>query len=150
MSGAFFEDFRVGDVREYGGYEVTEAEILDYARQFDPQPFHIDPAAASASPYGGLIASGWHTGAMTMRMFCDAGHSGGPMLASPGFDDLKWLKPVRPGDRLSVRQAVRETIPSRSRPDRGLVKFDVTVRNQAGDAVMTLTTMVFIRRRSPS
>lgn len=151
MSGLlFFEDFQVGDVAQYGDYEVTEAEVTDYARAFDPQPFHVDPEAARASPYGGVIASGWHTGAMMMRMFCDAGHSGGTMLASPGFDDLKWLKPVRPGDRLSVRQTVKEAMGSKSRPDRGLVKLDIAVRNQAGETVMTLTTMVFIRRRSHS
>jgi acyl dehydratase len=148
VSGArYFEDYRVGDVAEFGAYEVTEQEVLDYARRFDPQPFHVDPEAAKRSMFGGIIASGWHTGAMMMRMFCDDGHVGDPTLASPGFDDLKWLKPVRPGDRLSVRQKVKEVAPSRSRPDRGLVKFDTTVLNQAGEAVMTVTTMVFIRRR---
>ena len=144
----YFEDYRVGETAEFGAYEVSEQEVLDYARRFDPQPFHIDPEAAKRSVFGGLIASGWHTGAMMMRMFCEHGHAGEPILASPGFDDLKWLKPVRPGDRLSVRQTVKEVVPSKSRPDRGLVKFDSTVLNQAGEAVMTVTTMVFVRRRT--
>jgi acyl dehydratase len=144
----YFEDYQVGEAAEFGAYEVTEQEVLDYARRFDPQPFHVDPEAAKRSMFGGIIASGWHTGAMMMRMFCEHGHVGGPTLASPGFDDLKWLKPVRPGDRLSVRQTVKEVVPSKSRPDRGLVKFDTTVLNQAGEAVMTVTTMVFIRRRT--
>jgi acyl dehydratase len=144
----YFEDYHVGATAEFGAYEVTEQEVVDYARRFDPQPFHVDAEAAKRSMFGGLIASGWHTGAMMMRMFCEHGHVGEPILASPGFDDLKWLKPVRPGDRLSVRQKVRETVASKSRPDRGLVKFDATVLNQAGEAVMTVTTMVFIRRRA--
>jgi acyl dehydratase len=144
----YFEDYHVGATAEFGAYEVTEQEVVDYARRFDPQPFHVDAEAAKRSMFGGLIASGWHTGAMMMRMFCEHGHAGEPILASPGFDDLKWLKPVRPGDRLSVRQKVRETVASKSRPDRGLVKFDATVLNQAGEAVMTVTTMVFIRRRA--
>ena len=150
MTGAvrYFEDYRVGDSAEFGAYEVTEQEILEYARRFDPQPFHVDPEVAKRSIFGGLIASGWHTGAMMMRMYCERGHAGEPILASPGFDDLKWLKPVRPGDRLSVRQTVKEVVPSKSRPDRGLVKFDATVLNQAAEAVMTVTTMVFVRRRA--
>lgn len=148
MSGRrWFEDYRPGETREFGSYAVTEAEIIEFARQFDAQPFHIDPEAARASMFGGLIASGWHTGAMMMRMFCDAGQAGEPILASPGFDDLKWLKPVRPGDVLSVRQTVKDVVPSKSRPDRGLVKFDNEVRNQKGETVMTVTTMVFVRRR---
>ena len=146
----YFEDYRVGESAEFGSYEVTEQEILEYARRFDPQPFHVDPEAAKRSMFGGLIASGWHTGAMMMRMYCEHGHAGEPILASPGFDDLKWLKPVRPGDQLSVRQTVKEIVPSKSRPDRGLVKFDSTVLNQAGEAVMTVTTMVFVRRRPAS
>ena len=127
--------------------ELRKLGVEPYPRRFDPQPFHVDPEAAKRSMFGGLIASGWHTGAMMMRMYCDRGHAGEPILASPGFDDLKWLKPVRPGDRLRVRQAVREVVPSKSRPDRGLVKFDATVLNQADETVMTVTTMVFIRRR---
>ena len=104
----YFEDLEVGETMRFGRYEVTRGEILDYARQFDPQPFHVDEEAARASLFGGLIASGWHTGAMMMRMVAD--HMG-PAVATAGamgFDDLKWLQPVRPGDVLSVESIVRE------------------------------------------
>lgn len=144
----YWDDIKVGDRTVLGPRHVSAEEIVAFGRKYDTQPFHVDPEAAKTSQFGGLIASGWHTAAMLMRMFCDAGHSGGPVLASPGFDDLKWLKPVRPGDVLSARQTVKEVVPSRSRPDRGLVKFDSSVLNQKGETVMTAVTMVFVRRRA--
>ena len=124
----YFEDVRVGDVMRFGRYEVTREEIVEYARQFDPQPFHLDEEAAKASMFGGLIASGWHTGAM-------------------GFDDLKWLRPVRPGDVLSVESEIREKIESRSRPDRGTVKIESRIINQHGEVVMSLVSLVIYLRR---
>jgi acyl dehydratase len=144
----YFEDVKVGDTQRFGGYEVTREEIVAYAREFDPQPFHLDEEAGRQSQFGGLIASGWHTGAMLIRMLCDHAIPGTASTGAIGFDDLKWLKPVRPGDVLSVETTVREKIESRSRRDIGTVKIESRVLNQAGDVVMTLTSLVLYRRRS--
>ena len=143
----YFEDVQVGDTERFGRYEVTREEIIEYARQFDPQPFHLDEEAARASIFGGLIASGWHTGAMFIRMVCDGMVPGSATAGAMGFDDLKWLKPVRPGDVLSVESVVREKVPSRSRPDRGLVKIESRISNQRGEVVMSLVSLVIFRRR---
>ncbi len=143
----YFEDVEVGDTERFGRYEVTREEIIEYARQFDPQPFHLDEDAARASIFGGLIASGWHTGAMFIRMVCDGMVPGSATSGAVGFDDLKWLKPVRPGDVLSVESVVREKVPSRSRPDRGLVKIESRIGNQRGEVVMSLVSLVIFRRR---
>lgn len=142
-----WEDFEVGETTELGSHRITEAEILAFARQYDPQPFHTDPVAARASLYGGLIASGWHTGAMLMRMVCDSAIPGHATNGAIGFDDLKWLKPVRPGDVLSVENVVVEKIESRSRRDIGVVKIAGRVLSQTGEAVMSLTSLVLYRRR---
>lgn len=142
----YFEDLEVGETMRFGCYEVTREEIIAYARQFDPQPFHVDEEAARASLFGGLIASGWHTGAMMMRMVAD--HMG-PAVATAGamgFDELKWLQPVRPGDVLSVESVVREKIAPR-RLDRGTVRMENRVHNQRGEVVMRLVTLVICRRR---
>jgi acyl dehydratase len=143
----YFEDVQVGDVMRFGRYEVTREEIIEYARQFDPQPFHLDEEAAKASMFGGLIASGWHTGAMLMRMVAEHMTSVHATSGAMGFDDLKWLRPVRPGDVLSVESEIREKIESRSRPDRGTVKIESRVSNQRGDVVMSLVSLVIYRRR---
>src|SRR5262249_53565799 len=122
-----------------------------FARQFDPQPFHLDEEAARRSPYGGLIASGWHTAAICMRLVVDSalpGESGS--LGSPGADELRWLKPVRPGDTLTVRIEVVEVTPARSKADRGLVRLRYTVRNQHGEDVMSLLAMGIVRKRPPA
>ena len=146
----FFEDVEVGETTRFGRYEVTREEIIEYARQFDPQPFHLDEEAARASMFGGLIASGWHTGAMFIRMVCDGMVPTAATSGSMGFDDLRWLKPVRPGDVLSVDSVVREKIESRSRPDRGTVKIESRVSNQRGEVVMSLVSLViYLRRPSP-
>ena len=142
-----FEDVEVGETRRFGRYEVTAEEIIEYARQFDPQPFHIDEEAARQSMFGGLIASGWHTGAMFIRMVCEHLVSGTATTGAAGFDDLKWLRPVRPGDILSVESTVREKIDSPSRRGLGTVKIDSRVLNQRNEAVMTLTSLVLYRRR---
>ncbi|MGH7418440.1 MAG: MaoC family dehydratase [Candidatus Rokuibacteriota bacterium] len=143
----FFEDVEVGETTRFGRYEVTREEIIEYARQFDPQPFHLDEEAARASMFGGLIASGWHTGAMFIRMVCDGMVPTAATSGSMGFDDLKWLKPVRPGDVLSVDSVVREKIESRSQPDRGIVKIESRVSNQRGEVVMSLVSLVIYLRR---
>jgi acyl dehydratase len=149
MEISYFEDLTLGEVREFGSHTVTKQEIIDFAKQYDPQPFHIDEEAAKNSMYGGLIASGWHTAGLMMRMLVDnilleqnvAG------LGSPGFDDLKWLKPVRPGDTLSVRSECIEKRESRSRPDIGSAKFQTEVLNQDGDVVLSYTAIGLYKRR---
>jgi acyl dehydratase len=147
----YFEDFHVGDIRETGSWTVTREEIVAFARQFDPQPFHLDEEAARRSPYGGLIASGWHTASICMRLVVDSALSGetgeSGSLGSPGADELRWVKPVRPGDTLTVRIEVVEVTPSKSKPDRGLVRLRYTVRNQNGEEVMSLLAMGIVRKR---
>jgi acyl dehydratase len=144
----YFEDVRVGETQRFGRYAVTREEIIEYARQFDPQPFHVDEEAAKRSMFGGLIASGWHTGAMFIRMVCDHAITGAATTGALGFDDLKWLKPVRPGDILSVETRVAEKIDLPSRHAVGTVKMESRVLNQQGEAVMTLTSLVLYQRRS--
>ena len=148
MSGAvYFEDVKIGDRARFGRYEVTREEIVEYARQFDPQPFHLDEEAARHTPFGGLIASGWHTGAMLIRMVCDHFIPANATTGARGFDDLRWLKPVRPGDVLSVETEVTGKVESPSRSDIGTVKLASRVVDQRGEAVMTLTSLVLYRRR---
>jgi len=148
--GLFFEDFQPGDTRETGSVTVTREAILAFAREFDPQPFHIDDEAAKRSPYGGLIASGWHTAALCMKLVVGMLGPDSGSLGSPGVDELRWLRPVRPGDELTVHIEVVEAIPSRSKPDRGLVKLRYTVRNQNREDVMTMIALGLVLRRAPS
>jgi len=143
----YFEDFQAGDVFELGNHTVTAAEIIDYARQFDPQPFHVDESAAVAGPFGGLIASGWHTGAMWMRIYVDSVLNDTISMGSPGIEELRWLVPVRPGDTLSARLTVLETSPSSRRPDRGTVRSRGEMTNQRGETVMTMIARGFFGRR---
>ncbi len=143
----WFEDFHPGAVAEFGDYPITEAEIISFARQYDPQCFHTDPDAAKQTPYGGLIASGWQTAGVMMRLLVEHFIPANASLGSPGVDELRWPKPVRPGDRLRVRNTVEAVVASRSKPDRGLVRSFTEVLNQDGEAVMTLRSMVMYRRR---
>lgn len=143
----FFEDYVPGSVEEYGPIEVSEADILAFGQRFDPQPFHIDPLAARSGPFGGLIASGWHTAAMTMRALVDNYLSAESSLGSPGLDELRWSRPVRPGDQLRVRVTILEAKRSRSKPDRGLVRARVEVRNQNDEVAMSLVPMNLILAR---
>lgn len=144
----YFEDVQVGDRMRYGRYPVTQEEVVEFARRFDPQPFHLDEAAARQSLFGGLIASGWHTGAMFIRMVCDHMVPRAATSGALGFDDLKWIKPVRPGDVLSVESVIQDKAPSRSRSDRGTVKIASRVMNQDGEAVMSLVSLVIYHRRA--
>ena len=146
----YFEDYPEGAVFEYGSIEVSAAEIVDFARRFDPQPMHLDPAAAAEGPFGGLIASGWHTAGMMMRLFAEHFLSKVASLASPGIDELRWLMPVRPGDVLHIRVRIVEARPSRRASDRGIVRSFVEVLNQDGMAVMTLKPVNLLRRRHAS
>ncbi|MCU4186534.1 MaoC family dehydratase [Acidiferrimicrobium sp. IK] len=143
----YFEDFPEGQVIDLGTKTVTEAEILAFARQFDPQPFHTDPAAAAASPFGGLIASGWHTAAMIMRLYVDAMLSDADSQGSPGIEALRWLRPVRPGDTLRAVVRVASATPSATRPDRGTLVLDWEVTNQSGETVMTMSGRGLFGRR---
>lgn len=143
----WFEDYPVGEVAEFGDHEVTEAEVLDFARRYDPQPFHVDAAAARASIYGGLIASGWMTASCAMRMLVDHYISPRSSQGSPGIDELRWLQPVRPGDRLRMRVTVLESRPSRSRPDRGSLRFQWEVLRLDRTVVMAMNGWgIYLRR----
>ena len=149
-SQRYFEDYRVGMVSEFGDVAVTPDEIVEFARRYDPQAIHVDPAAAAQGAFGGLIASGWHTGSMMMRLFAEHYLSKVAALASPGIDELRWVRPVRPGDRLHVRVTVLEANRSRSKPDRGMVRTLVEVLNQNDGVVMSMKPMNLFRCRSPS
>jgi len=145
----YFEDYLPGAVYEYGYLTVSEAEILGFARQFDPQPIHIDPGFAATGPFGGVIASGWHTASMMMRLFADHYLSRVASLASPGIDELRWPAPVRPGDQLRLRTTIVEARPSRSKPDRGLVRTRGELVNQDDRIVLHLVAMNLLGRREP-
>jgi acyl dehydratase len=145
--GEYFEDYPVGAVFVGGPVEVSEQEILDFARRYDAQLMHIDKAAAEAGQFGGLIASGWHTGSLTMRLMVEHFVPTGN-LASPGLDELRWLLPVRPGDKLEFRWEVVEVKRSASKPDRGMVRTQTTVTNQAGVKVMTYTSLAQMPART--
>jgi acyl dehydratase len=146
----YFEDYHPGAVFEYGEIRVDEAEIIEFARRFDPQDMHVDPEAAKRGRFGGLIASGWHTAAMMMRLVVENFLPKKASLASPGIDELRWLRPVRPGDVLRVRVTVLEATRSRSRPDRGVVRTLMEVLNQDGEVVMSSKPMNIIASRSKS
>ena len=134
----WWEDFKVGDATEMGRHTFTEEEILAFARQFDPQPFHVDGAAAGKTVFGGLIASGWHTCAVGMRLMVQSYLGRAVSLGSPGIDSIRWLKPVRPGDTLLYRRTVVESRASATRKDVGLVKHRWEAVNQAGELVLTM------------
>jgi len=146
----YFEDVRVGDTAALGSRTVTEEEILRFGRAYDPQPFHTDPDAAAGSLFGGLIASGWHTCAITMRLSVEAMQRDGLAgMGSPGIDSCRWLKPVRPGDTLTLTREIVETWPSRTKPF-GFVRSRSQMTNQAGEAVLTIVGVTMIARRPES
>jgi acyl dehydratase len=144
----YFEDLEVGAETDFGSYEVTREEVLEFARKYDPQPFHLSDEAAAKTHFGRLAASGWHTCAMTMAVIARsvvADDQAG--LGSPGLDELRWLKPVYPGDTLHVRGRIVDKTPSRSRPEMGSFRTETTVTNQDGVPVMRFTSIVLIARR---
>ena len=143
----YFEDYVPGASYDCGSVSVSEAEIISFATQFDPQSFHVDPVAAKSGPFGGLIASGWHTAALVMRQIVENYVSAEASLGSPGIDELRWPHPVRPADTLRVRVTVTEARRSHSRPDRGIVKTAIEALNQDGQTVMSATATNFLRVR---
>lgn len=147
----YFEDYVPGSVYEFGSIVVEEEEIIDFATRYDPQVFHTNPDAAQKTIFGGLVASGWHTAAIAMRLLVDHYISHVACLGSPGADELRWLKPVRPGDELSIRVTVLEKRRSRSKPDQGIVRSFVEVMNQNREVVMTRKAVgMMLCRNSPS
>jgi acyl dehydratase len=143
----YFEDFYPGQEIDLGTRTVSEEEIIAFATQFDPQPFHVDRAAAEASIYGGVIASGWHTCSMMMRMVVDGLMHVASSMGSPGLDSVRWLLPVRAGDTLHVRYLTREVKASNSKPDRGVVWSKWIATNQRGEEVCTIEGMGMFGRR---
>ncbi len=143
-----FEDFPVGAVVPFGDALVRRAELIEFAAEFEPQALHMDDEAAEETPLGGLSASGWHTCCMMMRKMCDGFLLNSTSLGSPGIEDVKWMKPVRPGDRLHFRYTVLEARASNSRPDVGLVKFLFEALNAEDVLVMSMATVIMFRRRS--
>ena len=143
----YFEDYELGTTYECGSVSVDQTEIIDFAKEFDPQPFHVDPVAAAGGPFGGLIASGWHTSALVMRLLVERYLSAEGSLGSAGLDEIRWPYPVRPGDTLRARATVVESRRSLSKPDRGIIKTAVEAVNQDGRTVMRATAINFMRVR---
>ena len=143
----YFEDFKPGDVIELGSRTITKESIVAFAKDFDPQVFHLDEEAAKGTIYGGLLASGWHTGSLMMRLLYDGLLKDTASLGSPGIDEMRWLKPVRPGDTLTARMTVLECIPSRSKRDRGIIKSLLEMRNERCEIVVTIKSLGLVGRR---
>lgn len=150
MSGFryYWEDFPAGRVFDCGSRTLSEEEIIGFARDWDPQRFHVDPAAAKATPYGGVIASGWHTGCILMRLMCDAYLNEASCIGSPGIEDWRFALPVRPGDCLTLRSTVLDARPSASKPDRGIVRFRWELFNQHSEVAVSMTGTQFYLRRA--
>jgi acyl dehydratase len=145
----YFEDYVPGLTVDCGSFTMNEADIIAFAKEYDPQSFHVDPAAAKDGPYGGLIASGWHTTSMMMRLLVEHYISPESSLGSPGVDELRWLRPARPGDTLHVRATVRDARRSASKPDRGIITTLGELTNQNGELVMRLIATNFALLRDP-
>ena len=146
----FFEDIKADQVYEFGTITVSEKDIIDFARQFDPQDFHLDPAKAASSLFGGIVASGWHTTSIAMRLYVDHYLSHIANLGSPGVEDIRWPNPLRPGDTLRIRVTILEARPSRSKPDRGIVRVHVEAINQTDNLVLSMTGVSLVGRRRES
>ena len=147
MDMLYFEDFVPGDVREYGSFDVNALRIKAFAEQFDPQPFHLDDAAARGTIFQGLAASGWHTAALTMRLLVEGGlKPAGGIVGAGG--ELNWPRPVRPGDELHLESEVLEVRPSKSRPEQGMIKVRTTTLNQADEPVQVLVANLVVLRRA--
>lgn len=143
----YLEDFNPGERYTTGGVTFTESDIIDFALRYDPQPFHLDVNAAAESPYGGLIASGFHTLALGFRMFLQEGLLKASSIGSPGIDELRWLAPVRPGDTLHIEAEVLQVRESKSKSDRGTLRMAYKTINQHGDGVMTFTVIHLLKKR---
>ena len=143
----YLEDLQVGEKHASGEYSVTEEEMLDFARRYDPQPMHMDPEAAARGPFGGVIASGWHTAALMMRMLADSNVFGGGDVLGLGVDKMSWPQPVRPGDTLRGEVEVASIRPSGSNPAFGIVKLNVTLRNQRDEVVLIVSPNCWVPRR---
>lgn len=146
MAERYFEDWKVGERLETASYTITEAQIVAFAREYDPQPFHLDHKAAETSPFKGLVASGWHTTAVTMRLIVESGIFGDSGGIGLGVDELRWLKPVYPGDTLRVVSEVASTRPNQERSS-GICHFAITTYNQDGVAVMKHSAIVLVPKR---
>ena len=147
MPDIYFEDFAAGQEYDLGSHTLERAALVEFATAFDPQPFHVDEEAAKHSIYGGLIASGWHTCSLYMRLLCDGFLLRVHSMGSPGIDELRWLGPVRPGDTLSAKLLIEDVRASKSKPDRGFIMTVGEMRNQHGDLVLTLKSPLMVRRR---
>jgi acyl dehydratase len=150
VTDRYFEDYVPGATCVFGEIAMTESDIIEFARRYDPQPMHTDPVAAACGPFGGLIASGWHTTACVMRVLVERYLSHVAAIVSPGIDEMRWKAPVRPGDVLRVRVTVEEASVSRSKPDRGLVRSLIEVLNQHDEVVQSMRAMNLFRRRKLS
>lgn len=146
MSKIFLDDLEAGQIYHLGSQTLSEEDIVAFGERYDPQPFHVDARAAAATIYGGVIASGWQTACVFMRLFVDSLLSRSAAMGSPGLDALRWLKPVRPGDRLHARVEVLETRPSRTKPDRGLAKLRCVVTNGSDEEILTFVANVLFQK----
>jgi acyl dehydratase len=146
----YFEDYVPGFSLDCGSFTMSEADIIAFAAKYDPQPFHVDAAGAKDGPFGGVIASGWHTSSMMMSLLVGNWVSPESSLGAAGIDDLRWPKPVRPGDTVNVRATVLEARRSASKPDRGIVTSQTELTNQHGDLVMKMTAINFVLLRDPT
>ena len=147
IDNRYLEDYTEGARYSFGVESVNAEEIMEFARRYDPQSIHTDPEAAADGPFGGLIASGWQTAALMMRLFADYYLTSVASLASPGIDELRWVRPLRPGDRLTLQCETTGVRPSRTKPDRGILTTGVTLVNQDGDPILTATAMNMVARR---
>jgi acyl dehydratase len=147
MSDRYFEDLRIGARFEGGPYQVTEDAIIEFAREFDPQPFHLDPEAAKQTAFEGLVASGWHTAFITMRLLVKSGLNLAGGTIGLGADDLRWPKPVRPGDTLRTEIEIVGLRSSQSKPDRGIARIRYATRNQDNETVMTMSAIILVPKR---
>jgi acyl dehydratase len=150
MSVQYLEDYAVGQIYLTGRHRIDKEQIIAYARQFDPQFYHLDEVAALQSPFKGLAASGWHTASITMRLMVDGAFKPAGGILGVGFDQLSWPRPVRPGDELHVKSEVLEVRPSKSRPDRGMIRLQNTTLNQNDEVVQMFTGNLLVPRRSPA
>jgi acyl dehydratase len=146
----YWEDFVPGTVFEHGSRTLSEADIIAFASDWDPQRYHVDPEAAKRSPFGGLIASGWQSCGVAMRLMCEAYLNESSCVGSPGIDEIRFRRPVRPGDKLSFRSTVLESAPSRTHPNRGTVSFRWELLNQNAEVVLAMLGRQFYLRRNPA